>query len=83
MTDRRRTKTDHKSSPCHFVTGELKSRQRVICTEPRAYPLIVQSLMRLVQTPVRVQTHLVSAGPKGGPGGHKPPILYLDLKKRP
>ena len=22
--DGRRTKTDHKSSPCHFVTGELK-----------------------------------------------------------
>jgi hypothetical protein len=24
MTDGRRTKSDHKSSPCHFVTGELK-----------------------------------------------------------
>jgi hypothetical protein len=24
-TDGRRTKSDHKSSPCHFVTGELKS----------------------------------------------------------
>jgi hypothetical protein len=23
-TDGRRTKSDHKSSPCHFVTGELK-----------------------------------------------------------
>jgi hypothetical protein len=23
-TDGRRTKRDHKSSPCHFVTGELK-----------------------------------------------------------
>jgi hypothetical protein len=22
---RRRTKSDHKSSPCHFVTGELKT----------------------------------------------------------
>ena len=22
--DGRRTKTDHKSSPCHYVTGELK-----------------------------------------------------------
>jgi hypothetical protein len=25
-TDGRRTKSDHKSSPCHFVTGELKIR---------------------------------------------------------
>jgi hypothetical protein len=24
----RRTKSDHKSSPCHFVTGELKSSSR-------------------------------------------------------
>ena len=24
-TDGQRTKTDHKSSPCHFVTGELKT----------------------------------------------------------
>ena len=24
LTDERQTKTDHKSSPCHFVTGELK-----------------------------------------------------------
>jgi hypothetical protein len=24
QTDGRRTKSDHKSSPCHFVTGELK-----------------------------------------------------------
>ena len=27
LTDRRRTKTDHKSSPCHYMTGELKSMQ--------------------------------------------------------
>jgi hypothetical protein len=26
-TDGRRTKSDHKSSPCHFVTGELKIRK--------------------------------------------------------
>ena len=25
LTDGRRVKTGHKSSPCHFVTGELKS----------------------------------------------------------
>ena len=25
LMDGRRTKTDHKTSPCHFVTGELKS----------------------------------------------------------
>jgi hypothetical protein len=24
QTNGRRTKSDHKSSPCHFVTGELK-----------------------------------------------------------
>jgi hypothetical protein len=24
LTDERRQKSDHKSSPCHFVTGELK-----------------------------------------------------------
>jgi hypothetical protein len=26
-TDGRRTKSDHKSSPCHFVTGELKTKE--------------------------------------------------------
>ena len=25
IVNERRTKTDHKSSPCHFVTGELKN----------------------------------------------------------
>jgi hypothetical protein len=25
-TDGRRTKSDHKNSPCHFVTGELKNQ---------------------------------------------------------
>jgi hypothetical protein len=28
-TDGRRTKSDHKSSPCHFVTGELKIQKHV------------------------------------------------------
>jgi hypothetical protein len=27
-TDGRRTKSDHKSSPCHFVTGELKTNNK-------------------------------------------------------
>jgi hypothetical protein len=26
-TEGRRTKSDHKSSPCHFVTGELKIKK--------------------------------------------------------
>ena len=26
----RRTKSDHKSSPCHFVTGELKTGREVM-----------------------------------------------------
>jgi hypothetical protein len=28
-TDGRRTKSDHKSSPCHFVAGELKTIKSV------------------------------------------------------
>jgi hypothetical protein len=27
-TDKRQTKSDHKSSPCDFVTGELKRKRR-------------------------------------------------------
>jgi hypothetical protein len=32
-TDGRWTKSDHKSSPCHFVTGELKTNRIVPVNE--------------------------------------------------
>ena len=32
LTDGRRTKTDHKSSPCHYVTGEIKTVREVALT---------------------------------------------------
>ena len=28
LTDGRQTKTDYKSSPCHYVTGELKTQSK-------------------------------------------------------
>jgi hypothetical protein len=30
----RRMKSDHKSSPCHFVTGELKIHYKTVLTLP-------------------------------------------------
>jgi hypothetical protein len=34
-TDGRRTKSDHKSSPCHFVTGELKIKHKKTRNHPK------------------------------------------------
>jgi hypothetical protein len=45
----RQTKSDHKSSPCHFVTGELKNKwSRLII--PQADKYFIQNVFSVYST---------------------------------
>ena len=47
IVDRRRTKGDHKNSPCHYVTGELK-KHKCVCFISVSLIEVVDSSLNMV-----------------------------------